>query len=81
MCSLSITRFSNDVVYLCAASVAVVLYGFGPLTYKQLILTSAGVREAEASCTLWAVPCQGSLVLSPRGAASAGAHLEKSHFS
>ena len=76
-CSLNITHFSNNVVCLNATSLAVILYGFGPLTYKQLILTSAGVREAEALCTLSAVPYQSSLVLSPQGAASTGPHLEK----
>lgn len=73
VCRLGIMHFSNGVLCLYATSLAVVLYGCGPLTYKQLILTSAGVRDAEAL----AVPCQSCLVLSSLGAASAGAHLEK----
>lgn len=48
MCSLGVTRFHNSVVYLYATSLAVVVYGFSPLSYKQLILMSADVREAEA---------------------------------
>jgi len=51
------TRLSDGVACSYAACLAALLYVFGLLACRRLILTSAGVREVEAASTLPGVPC------------------------